>query len=152
MVLFSFLLCLVIISLPINTSRAAMDCPPECCGSETHYEGQQCAIKVLSTAEEELRRYLEESKRLWSDSPEIIKAIDKAQARWMEFREAACGAVKEQWMKGTGSALATLACKIDLTRRWTHLVWEYFIDGVKGSSFREPKAGDRKKDKGNVPK
>jgi uncharacterized protein YecT (DUF1311 family) len=81
------------------------------------------------------------SKEVSKENPDFIKTIDLAQQRWLEFRKSACGAVGETWSTGTGRSLATLACEIDLTRRWTHILWEYFSPEQKKGGLPEPKSG-----------
>jgi uncharacterized protein YecT (DUF1311 family) len=134
---------MAIFCLPIHAIGKVTDCPEECLNVGGRPETEECAVRVLRAAEEELDRYLKEVKANWSNLPfpAVIKAIDVAQRRWLDFREAACGALSETWTNGTGRSIATYACEIDLTRRWTHMIWEYFSPGVKGGKggLPEPK-------------
>jgi uncharacterized protein YecT (DUF1311 family) len=134
---------ITIASSPISSQAAVTDCPKECIDVEGRSQQEQCAAKVLSAAEEELQKYLASTKISEKDYPDIVKGVDRAQQQWLEFRKAACGAVSETWTTGTGRTIATYACEIDLTRRWTHMIWEYFAPGMKGGKggLPEPKAG-----------
>ena len=134
---------ILIAGFPISSQAAARDCPKECIDVEGHPQQERCAAKVLSVAEEELQKYLTSTKNSDEHYPEIGKAIDLAQQQWLEFRKATCRAVSETWTTGTGKSLATYACEIDLTRRWTHTIWEYFSPGMEGGKgdLPQPKAG-----------
>jgi len=101
----SVLLCLAILA----GTASGGDSPLECANTETHYEGEQCAINLLRTADDELQRYLKETKRVWNDTLGVVKALEAAQTQWIEFREATCGPVRETWTTGTGAGVATLA-------------------------------------------
>jgi uncharacterized protein YecT (DUF1311 family) len=139
-----FLYCLaILIGVAPVAQSAGADSPPDCVSATNMYEAEQCAINVLRTAEDDLQKYLTESKRAWNDLPGVVNALDRAQGKWIEYRKATCEAVRERWTKGTGAGLAGLACEIDLTRRWTHAVWEYFLDGNKESRLPEPKPNQR---------
>jgi len=132
-----FVLVLIIV-FPLTARGAVSDCPEECINVEGHMEQERCATKVLRVAEGKLQKYLKESKRL-NDSPDFVKTLNKAQQQWLQFRKATCGAVTRSWSLGTGASVATITCEIDLTRRWTHMVWEYFGDGQQNGKLPEPK-------------
>ena len=141
MAVFALLVCIRMICFPVPAQAAARDCPKECLNVEGRMEQQQCAINVLRAAEEELQKYLTMSKQVWKDEiPDFIRTIDLAQGRWIEFRKAACGAVSEKWTTGTGRSIATIACEIDLTRRWTHILWEYLSPEQNKGGLPEPKS------------
>jgi uncharacterized protein YecT (DUF1311 family) len=133
----------VMICFPISVKAEVTDCPKECLNVEGRMEQERCAAKVLGAAEKELDKYILESKKSNKDNPAVVKAIDDAQRRWLDFRKSACKVYSETWGNGTGRGVATYACQIDLTRRWTHLIWEYFSPGMKGGKggLPEPKTG-----------
>jgi uncharacterized protein YecT (DUF1311 family) len=136
------LICAAIFCLPIQAAGEWTDCPEECLHAGNTALTEQCAAKILRDAEKELDKYLLESKKTWKDSPAVVKAINDFQKRWLDFRKAACGAYSETWGAGTGRSIGTHSCEIDLTRRWTHMIWEYFSPGIKHGKggFPEPKA------------
>lgn len=106
---------------------------PKCPGEST-IEINDCQSAVLAKAEGELKRYLAEArKRLQSEAADdagaakALAQIDKAQAAWMAYREAECGALYDYWSSGTIRNTIALTCEIDLTRARTHTVWSEYL-------------------------
>jgi len=130
-----------IICLPITALGTKTDCPKKCFDVEGRMEQEHCASNVLRIAEEELQKYLMMSRRAWKEAPDFVERIDTAQRHWLEFRKTACSTVSATWTTGTDRSLATLACENDLTRRWTHILWEYFSPELKRGGLPEPRPG-----------
>ena len=140
-----YLACIGLLYLPNLAQGAVRDCPKECLNEEGHMAQELCAINVLHSAEKELQKYINMSKQDFKGDFEgnqkYIKNIELAHKEWLKFRKAACEAVSETWGAGTGRALATVTCEIDYTRRWTHMIWEYFSPGPSKGEWPEPKVG-----------
>lgn len=88
----------------------------QCLESELKYWDSRlnaAYAKRLSTAKEQDR----ELKSLRSAAASIEKSLRARQRAWISFRDASCLYEQAQWMGGTGSGPATLACHMHETAR-----------------------------------
>jgi uncharacterized protein YecT (DUF1311 family) len=98
-----------------------------CKDSKTTLEMNDCLATQAELADKELAKYLEASRRHYSDEPKVLAALDKAQNTWLQFREAQCAAVYEIWSGGTIRDAMYGYCRLEQTRRRTHDLWKTYL-------------------------
>lgn len=98
-----------------------------CKNSTTTPEINACIANRVQAAEQELAKYLDASRRHYSDEPTSIAALNKAQESWLLFRKAHCDAIYEIWSGGTIRSEMRGRCQLEQTRRRTHDVWEAYL-------------------------
>lgn len=95
----------------------------------------QCLADELTAIEAEHQRYVAAARaRLKHDAdpgdPGSVKAVEgfeKAEAAWLAYRDAECGAVFDNWSGGTIRNAMAITCRATLTHLRTHTVWENWL-------------------------
>lgn len=110
---------------------------PVRCPGYTTIEVNHCLGEQLGAAAKMLERYNAAAlARLRDVSKEAdaepgsaeLPAMFQASARsWAEYREHECGAVYVSWGGGSIRTAAELRCKLALTQRRTHTVWNNWL-------------------------
>jgi uncharacterized protein YecT (DUF1311 family) len=126
---------LIIAQAPLLVSNAADSL---CANAVTSREMEQCMAAELQKAEKLLDGYLVESTRQVTKSTDARRALEAAQAAWQAYRDAHCRAVYAAYAPGSMAGLQVVRCKLQLTQRRTHELWQTYIDN-RVSDLTEPK-------------
>ncbi|KJG38631.1 hypothetical protein UA32_09425 [Photobacterium angustum] len=118
-----WLIIFVCLSFPSFAAKKVLDCD----NPRNTLEINDCASLTLTSAQEELSKYLTASVEHNKKDPELVKAIEKAQKDWEVYMKAQCIAVYTQWREGTIRNVMALDCKTQLTKERTHDVWMHFL-------------------------
>lgn len=118
-----WLIIFVCLSFPSFAAQKVLDCE----NPRNTLEINDCASLTLTSAQEELSKYLAASVEHNKKDPELVKAIEKAQKDWEVYMKAQCNAVYTQWREGTIRNVMALDCKTQLTKERTHDVWMRFL-------------------------
>jgi uncharacterized protein YecT (DUF1311 family) len=108
---------------------------PDCDGNTREIEtclgerlkGQEARLATYVTA---ARKRIREEAAESPNLPGLQRAIggfDAAEAAWRTYRDAECGAVYDYHSAGTVRGVKSLKCRMLLTQRHTHTVWEQWL-------------------------
>lgn len=114
---------LAIFSQTVLAGEKTLDCDK----AMNTLEINQCAGIELKEAEATMGRYLEQSLAHNDHDPELVSAIESAQAAWEDYISAHCDAVYTQWREGTIRGVMGISCKTRLTEQRTYELWENFL-------------------------
>lgn len=117
------LIALVCVSFPTVAAKKGLDCD----NLRNTLEIKDCAALTLTSAQDELSKYLTASVEHNKDDPKLVQAIDQAQQDWEVYMKAQCNAVYTQWRDGTIRNVMALDCKTQLTKERTHDIWMHFL-------------------------
>lgn len=117
---------------------------PRVCSGSTTPEIDACAAEYSGRAESELDRYVAAARRRLEDgesedSKMALQEFDAAQAAWMAYREAECGAVHSWWRSGTIRGAMYQACRQSVTKARTMTVWSIWLQHVDNTPPLLPK-------------
>jgi uncharacterized protein YecT (DUF1311 family) len=119
----------------------------QCKDPKSTIKMNECISRQVKTAEEELSKYFEESRRQYADEPKAIEALHRAQNSWLKFRKDHCDAIYEKWSGGTISGAMHGSCLLEQTRRRTHDLWDTYLTFMDSTPpiLPEPKLYKKKK-------
>ncbi|MCC2975423.1 DUF1311 domain-containing protein [Sphingomonas sp. PL-96] len=102
--------------------------PASCTGDDTP-SINACASAEFDAADAELNRYYQAAmRRLRSEGEgEAAKELVKAQRAWIQYRDAECGAVYQNWSGGSIRTLMGISCQTRLTKLRTHVIWSHWL-------------------------
>lgn len=103
------------------------DTPRRCTDAATTLDMNQCLMDVLAQAEERQAEYLGVAVERARDRPELAAMIGRSDAAFTTYRDAECGAVLQDWIEGSIRGAMTLNCRIEMTDRRTHTIWQNWI-------------------------
>lgn len=86
-----------------------------------------CFAAVLEKAEKQRAEYLAAALARHADRPALLAKIKASDDTFTAYRDAECGAVLEDWIEGTIRGVMTLSCRIDMTNRRTHTIWQNWL-------------------------
>lgn len=111
---------LALLAVPAAAGEAgALSCER----AETTADMRICLTRDLRATEKELQRYLEAARRE-ARPPE---ALEKSQAAWTSYRDAACRAAAGQYEGGSLRPVVALDCLVRLTRERTLELWRAYL-------------------------
>lgn len=115
----------VVLALALLVAPAAAgEAPtPACERAETTADMRACLSGALRAAERDMQRYLEAARRE-ARPPE---ALEKSQAAWGAYRDAACRAAAGQYEGGSLRPVVALDCLLRLTRERTLEIWRAWL-------------------------
>ncbi|RYV01964.1 hypothetical protein SOPP22_11995 [Shewanella sp. OPT22] len=99
----------------------------DCDKAWTTIDINRCMSKDLNVAEQKMDKYLSKSKERYSEDSVILKSIDEAQNKWLEYRNSHCGSVYDVWRDGTIRGAMSLGCKLELTHQRTKVIWAAYL-------------------------
>jgi len=114
--------------------RARMLCP----GARTTVEMNECMTAEIQAADRELNRYLAEARRVVTDRPNVLAALDRSQTAWRAFRDAECAAVYVLYVEGSARGVIGGGCRLGFTRRRTHELWRTYLKQQSHAKLPEP--------------
>lgn len=102
--------------------------PASCQGADTP-SINACASAEFATADAELNRYYQAAMRRLRSDGEAQTAEDlvKAQRAWIQYRDAECGAVYQNWIGGSIRTLMGITCRTRLTKLRTYVIWSHWL-------------------------
>jgi uncharacterized protein YecT (DUF1311 family) len=100
-----------------------------CAHAGSSGEKERCLIVELATAESQLARYLEESRRSLDGAGKA--ALDEAQRSFVSYRSAQCRALSDLREAAQRSS-EKLACACELTHRRTRELWVTYHKDMRG--------------------
>ena len=98
-----------------------------CNDAATTLDMNECLAATLARADERRAEYLAKAVERHSDRPELADLITASDAAFTAYRDAECAAVLEDWIEGSIRGAMTLSCRIDMTDRRTHTIWQNWL-------------------------
>ncbi|TNE43067.1 MAG: DUF1311 domain-containing protein, partial [Sphingomonadales bacterium] len=98
-----------------------------CPDAMTTRDMDECYAEILDRADGRRALYLATAMERHKDRPELAAKIEESGIAFKAYRDAECGAVLEDWIEGTIRGVMTLGCRIDLTDRRTHTIWQNWL-------------------------
>lgn len=88
-----------------------------------------CASADFDAADAELNRYYEVAmRRLRSEGESATaKELVEAQRAWIQYRDAECGGVYQNWSGGSIRTLMGITCQRRLTKLRTYVIWSHWL-------------------------
>jgi len=86
-----------------------------------------CLSSEVDSAEVEQERYLQRASIRYADDKQVIALLVGAQNAWASYRKAHCNAVYQSWVKGSIRTITLNQCRLDITRRRTHEIWQAYL-------------------------
>jgi len=117
---FPVVLALALLAAPAAAGEARS---PACERAETTADMRACLAQALQAAEKDLRRYLDAARR----DARPPDALEKSQAAWSAYRDAACAAAAGQYEGGSLRPVVALDCLLRLTRERTLELWRAYL-------------------------
>jgi uncharacterized protein YecT (DUF1311 family) len=121
---------------PLPVLAGASEDRIDCSNAMSTVEMNFCAGQDLDAADAELNRVYKKAlgaiPGMATDDPQFNakaweEALRKSQRAWVAFRDAECdGHVPMGWTGGTGTTVAVLGCKTDLTKARTKALKEAY--------------------------
>jgi uncharacterized protein YecT (DUF1311 family) len=109
-----------------------------CPGARTTVEMNACVTAEIQAADRALNRYLAEARRVVTDRPTVLAALDRSQTAWLAFRDAECAAVYELYVEGSARGAIGGGCRLGFTRRRTHQLWRTYLQQQSHTTLPEP--------------
>ncbi len=104
-----------------------------CDTAVTTLDMRRCVSRDLESAQRDLQRYLQESRRIAANRA----LLDSAQTAWERYRDLACRAAASEYDGGTMMPLVVLTCRLTITRHRTHDLWDDYLR--ESEALPEPK-------------
>lgn len=98
-----------------------------CPDAMTTRDMDECYAEILDRADGQRALYLATAMDRHKDRPELAAKVEESGIAFKAYRDAECGAVLEDWIEGTIRGVMTLGCRIDLTDRRTHTIWQNWL-------------------------
>jgi len=86
-----------------------------------------CANQAVELENDSLDKYLAKAREKYSDSPEIVEALNNSQESWLVYRKSYCNAISVQWSGGTIQGVMFSSCMLKLTKRRIHNIWADYL-------------------------
>ena len=129
----------------------AVSCPE----AQTTLDLNQCYADKASASEARRASYfqaaLERERRIAEETAQrrdteiadlsVFEQMQSSKAAFEAYREAECGAVWQSWRDGTIRTVMALACRIEMTDRRTHIIWENWLTYQDNSPPDLPEPG-----------
>ncbi|KLI65245.1 hypothetical protein AAV99_04550 [Aurantiacibacter marinus] len=110
--------------------RRADAAPPltsSCSDAPTTVDMNECYVSVLGRAEARRGEYLAAALERNDGDTDVAAMITQADAAYRLFADAECGAIYQYWIEGSIRNVMALTCRIGLTDRQTHTIWENWL-------------------------
>jgi len=128
--IFTILVLFSVVSLAAENSS-------DCSNLENTVAINDCNLKQLKLAKQELAKYLDETYKHRSYDPILVETIKSSQKAWEAYLESHCHAISTLWSGGTFSNTTNIYCVLEFTRQRTHLIWESFLTHMD-TNLQEP--------------
>lgn len=114
----------------------------DCSNAITTPEINYCKGLEVEAAEAEMEQYLQASLVRYKEEPEITKTLKAAHTVWLAYRESYCHAQYTQWQGGTIRGVMYGECMLQLTRQYTHNLWQDYLTYMDSTPPVLPEPGD----------
>ena len=88
----------------------------DCQNAPNQREENECIESARQTAENDFNLYYKGLALALTPDPSNVTRLNEAQARWVEYRDKTCAAIREFYRGGSIQGSATARCEIGLTR------------------------------------
>lgn len=109
------------------------DEPVRCADAMTTVEMNECFSEALARADARRAEYFDAALERYADRPELHEAMRKGETAFQAYRDAECGAVLQNWIDGSIRGAMTLGCRIAMTDRRTHRIWQNWLTSMDSS-------------------
>ena len=116
--------CLLALMFGFSLPLSGQDSLKVACDSAvTTIDMRRCASRELDSAQANLRRYLQEARRVAANRAQL----DSSQTAWLRFRDVACRAAGSEVKGGTAEQLFVLNCLIMLTHDRVRYLYDFHL-------------------------
>jgi|GEM_PF-211617 len=112
-----------------------------CLDAVSTVEINECLAATLRRADGHLARYLAAAIERAKDESVLVAKIKASDDTFIAYRESECDAVYENWKGGTIRGAMALDCKIAMTDRRTHTIWQNWLTYMDGAPPILPEPG-----------
>jgi len=98
-----------------------------CSAAPTTVDLNECYAGLLAQADERRGQYLAAAIETESDRPELAAMLRQSDEAFTAYRDAECGAVLQDWIEGSIRGVMVLTCRINMTDRRTHTIWQNWL-------------------------
>lgn len=103
--------------------RPAAFCPE----ALTTLDMNACYAGILAKADQRRQDYVSAAITRQASRRELVEKIKASEAAFVAYRDAECDAVLQDWIEGTIRGVMTLSCRIEMTDRRTHTIWQNWL-------------------------